>query len=139
MNLLPIVILTLITVPFVSTIDVAADLPLQVGTYRRGISQSITIFANGSRICYLGTSNRGSTIASIKEDSKIRGEYRIYGMSGILINQNGTNSILFGSDNSLRSMDLDLKYMVQPGTSAKECLRTKKDFYKTESNDVRRR
>lgn len=139
MSSLRFVVLTLIATPFISTGAVASDLPLQIGTYRRGVSHSIAIFNKGSRICYQGTSNYGSTIASIKQDSKTQGGYRIYGMSGILIKQNGMNNILFGSDNNLSSMKLDLEYVIESSTLMKKCLGTKKDFYKTEPDKMRYR
>ncbi|WP_198807090.1 hypothetical protein [Leptolyngbya sp. BL0902] len=80
------------------------NLPLQVGNYESG-SRYITLFKRGDRFCFLGSTARGSSIASIFEDPKGKNVYRINGFGNAQLIQKDYETLFFGGGNYELSAD----------------------------------
>jgi hypothetical protein len=109
----------------------SANVPLQPGTYYRG-SQYITVGVKNKRLCYVGVSRNGVTIASLIPDTKILGAYRIYNFSGLMVRQKSKNTLLFGDKQMMSEMTLEpgLRVLEMFAGELDKCLNSTPPYFK---------
>lgn len=112
-----------------------ANQTIQVGTYYRG-SQYISIARKGTRLCYLGVSRNGATVASISADSKSLGTYRIHQFGNSILRQKTRNILLFGDTQYLSELTLDpslnpYRDFGNYGSELTRCLDSTKPFFRS--------
>ena len=111
---------------------IAEGLPLQVGAYRLGANNYIQLAQKGDRLCYQGSSSRGSSVGSIAPDPTFPGFSRISGFENTVLYQSALETLLFGSIHQLSkyTADYDIPRTISP--TLQQCLDSKEPFSKVE-------
>jgi hypothetical protein len=107
----------------------ANGLPLQSKVYRMG-SGYIQVAVKGKRLCYGGSSSRGSTVASITTDSQLEGFYRINGWSDTVLYQQDIDTLLFGSLDELIAYKADYNVPRDINSILQQCLDSSSPFFR---------
>jgi hypothetical protein len=106
----------------------ANGLPLQCKVYRMG-SGYIQIAVKSKKLCYSGSSSRGSTVASITTDSQLEGFYRINGWSDTVLYQQDVDTLLFGSVDELIAYKADYNVPRDVNSTLQKCLDSSSPFF----------
>jgi hypothetical protein len=111
----------------------ANGLPLQSNVYRMG-SGYIQVAVKGKRLCYSGSSSRGSTVASVTPDSQLNGFYRINGWSDTVLYQQDIDTLLFGSVDELIAYEADYDVPRDVNSILQHCLDSSSPFFRQTSS-----
>jgi hypothetical protein len=76
--------------------SVSAQIPLRTGSYHLPTYNYIKIFGSKGNFCYFGTSKHGTTISSLRRDSKKSNIYKVYKFGDTSIVQKSPQVLSFG-------------------------------------------